>query len=485
MKNKKTDANITYFKNLFQHSSDIKIIRNQVLNEKKLEDLILIYCEGLINSDLLIDSLVPDIQRSYTLNGIKGLKALNYSETTKFVKNDPSIDTVIHEKVFSGYTAILINEIIFFFNTANPPKRSPEESTTEVSVKGPRDAFVEDITSNIALVRKRLKTDSMVTKSFTVGKRSNTKVSLVYMTDIQNNEIINEVTERIKAIDIDVLISDNQLVDMISDTKYSLFPLLESDSRPDGVVGNLARGRFAIFIDNVPNVVIGPTNFGLFLNTAEDEHIPFYYASFGMLLRIIGLILAIFLPSFWVALSAYNVDQIPFSLLATIGASRLGIPFNTTVELLLMILLFELFREAGVRLPKAVGQTVAVVGGLIVGDAAIRAGLTSPTMLVVAATASVATFTLGNQSLFGTVTILRVFSILCASVLGMYGFFLSLFLTIGYLAKLKSFNIPYLSPVSPFTKGDFSKSLLKVPVIKQDKRARILKTQDADRQGEK
>jgi hypothetical protein len=484
MRNKKTDDNITYFNSLFRHSTDIKIIKNQVLNGKKLEDLIVVYCEGLINSDLLIDSLLPDIQRSYELNGIKGLHALNYSETTNFVKDDPSVDQAIHEKVFDGYTVILINEIIYFFNTADPPKRSPEESASEVSVKGPRDAFVEDITSNIALVRKRLKTASMVTKSFTVGKRSNTKVSLVYMTDIQNKEFINEVTERIEAIDIDVLISDDQLVEMLSDDRYSLFPLLDSVSRPDGVVSSLARGRFAIFIDNVPNVVIGPANFGLILNTAEDEHMPFYYASFEMFIRIIGLILAIFLPAFWVSLSSYNMDQVPLSLLATIGASRIGLPFNPGVELLLMLALFELFREAGVRLPKAVGQTVAVVGGLIVGDAAIRAGLTSPTMLVVAAIASIASFTLGNQSLFGTVTILRVFSILCASVLGMFGFFLSLFITLGYLAKLESFNIPYLSPVSPYTKGDFSESLLKLPVVKRDKRAKILKTKDDDRQGE-
>src|SRR5690606_34350067 len=295
----------------------------------------------------------------------------------------------------------------------------------------------------------------MVTKSFTIGKRSNTKVTIAYITDIQNPETIVELEKRLEAIDIDVLSSDTQLIQLISDSRYSLFPLLESASRPDGVVNSLIMGRFDIFIDNTPNVVLGPANFFFLLNTPEDQHLPFFYTSFEMFLRISGIFLAIFLPSFWLSLSVFNVDQIPFSLLATIGASRLGIPFNTTFELLLMITLFELFREAGVRLPKAVGQTVAVVGGLIVGDAAIRAGLTSPTMLVVSAITAVATFTLGNQSLFGTVTIIRIFSILCASVLGMYGFFLSLFFLIAYLAKLESFNVPFLSPLSPFVRQDF------------------------------
>lgn len=484
MRNKR-NAEVHFLKSLFQQSSDITIKEHRFISGKKIEPFIVVYCDGLTETDLLIKSILPEIQSAYTINGLKGLEGLNCSESMKWTNQKDTIGKTIQQKVFDGYTAILIAGVIYFYNTSNPPKRTPEESTTEVSVKGPRDAFIEDISTNIALVRKRLKTDSLVTDSFTIGKRSNTKVSLVYMTDIQNDKIIKEVTQRLNAINLDILNSDNQLAELLGDSRYSLFPLLESVSRPDGVVSCLARGRFAVFIDNIPNVIIGPANFGLLLNTSEDAHMPYYYATFEMLLRITGLILSIFLPSFWVALSAFNVDQIPFPLLATIGASRLGIPFNTTVELLLMLGLFELFREAGVRLPKAVGQTVAVVGGLIVGDAAIRAGLTSPTMLVISSITAVATFTLGNQSLFGTVTILRIFSILCAAVLGMYGFFISLFLIVAYLAKLESFGIPYLSPVAPFVKGDFSKSLFRLPVFKDNKRAEILQTQDDDRQGEK
>lgn len=483
MKKRKNDDRIIYFQRLFQHSSDIKIIKNQVGNDKHLEDIILVYCEGIIDNQLLMQTILPGFQKAYE-NNLHDLAGLNYSEKLTFNKTNSIVTSAIREKVFNGYTIVLLREHLYFFDTANFPKRNPDESISEVSVKGPRDGFVEDMTENIALVRKRLKTESLVTTSFTVGKRSHTKVSLVYLTDVQNQAYIKEVTKRIQAIDIDILISDEQLVEMISDKNYSLFPLLEAVSRPDGVVGHLTRGRFAIFIDNVPNVIIGPTNFGLLLTTPEDEHMPFYYASFEMLLRLVGLFLAIFLPSFWIALSTYHMDQIPFSLLATIGSARIGLPFNTTTEILMMIALFELFREAGVRLPKAVGQTVAVVGGLIVGDAAIRAGLTSPTMLVVTAISSVASFTLGNQALVGTVTILRVFSIFCAAFLGMYGFFISLFLMLGYLAKLQSFGVPFLSPLSPLIKEDFLKSIFKLPVIKQNKRAKILKTLDENRQGE-
>lgn len=485
MISKKNDVLSEYFLKLFQYTSDVKVERMEFTSKNKMESLVIVYCEGLINSDLLLESILPEIQRSVNTYGLKGFKNINSYEKMKWVKHDPEMDKQIREKVFDGYTVIIMDDVLYFFSTSDSPKRSPEESATEVSVKGPRDGFVEDISTNIALVRKRLKTDSMVTKSFTIGKRSNTKVTIAYITDIQNPETIVELEKRLEAIDIDVLSSDTQLIQLISDSRYSLFPLLESASRPDGVVNSLIMGRFAIFIDNTPNVVLGPANFFFLLNTPEDQHLPFFYTSFEMFLRISGIFLAIFLPSFWLSLSAFNVDQIPFSLLATIGASRLGIPFNTTFELLLMITLFELFREAGVRLPKAVGQTVAVVGGLIVGDAAIRAGLTSPTMLVVSAITAVATFTLGNQSLFGTVTIIRIFSILCASVLGMYGFFLSLFFLIAYLAKLESFNVPFLSPLSPFVRQDFLKAVLNIPEMKKNERPKILKTKDSDRQGDK
>src|SRR5699024_4362494 len=227
----------------------------------------------------------------------------------------------------------------------------------------PRHAFVEDISLNLALVRKGVKSNSLVAEEFTIGKRSKTKIQLVYFTDIQDKPMIRRARERLNKIDIDILSSDDQLLPIIGCSHYSLFPLMESVSRPDGVAGSLARGRFAIFIDNVPNVVVGPANLGYFFNSSEDAYTPYYYATFELALRFVGFMLAIFLPAFWVALSAYNMDQIPFPLLATIAASRLGIPFSPTIELLLMLALFELFREAGVRLPKAVGQTVAVVGG--------------------------------------------------------------------------------------------------------------------------
>jgi hypothetical protein len=231
--------------------------------------------------------------------------------------------------------------------------------------------------------------------------------------------------------------------------------------------------------------VLAPTNFTLLLKSPEDSYFPYYYVTLERFIRLIGLVLALFLPGFWVSLTSYNMDQLPFPLMATITLARIGLPLSAPLEAFLMLSLFELFREAGVRLPKAVGQTVAVVGGLIIGDAAIRAGLSSTTMLVVSATTAVATFTLVNQSLSGSVTVIRLYVLLCSSILGMFGFFLSMFSVVLYLSKLKSFGLPYMAPLSPFHLKDFIASLFKKPLHMADIRPEILKTKDSSRQGGK
>ncbi|MCM3761366.1 spore germination protein [Alkalihalobacillus oceani] len=471
-----------FLKQLFQQSADITIDEHVLVKGEERSVVLVLFCNGLIDKKMINENL-QEFQHAYADNGVNGIESVRSSIRLNLSgeKRKKEAEETLLDKVYSGYTAFIIEDVCFLSDTVNPPVRTPEESTTEVSLRGPRDAFVEDIRSNVALIRKRLKTRTLVAKQFEIGKRSKTNVQLLYLSDVVNQELIEEVTRRLEQIDIDILETDNQLLALLSDNPLALFPLLKATSRPDGVVASLAVGRCAIMLDNVPNVLIAPANLIFNLKTPEDQHIPYYYGTFELLIRFLGLFTSLFLPAFWVALTSFNVEQLPFSLVATIGSSRLGVPFNTSVEMLLVIGLFEIFREAGVRLPKAVGQTIAVVGGLIVGDAAIRAGLTSPTMLVVSAMTAVSTFTLGNQALYGTVSILRILAILLSSVLGMLGFFSSVFLVLGYLARLESFGLPYLSPISPFDKNDVMKALFKLPVVAVKERAQTLDVNDPDR----
>jgi hypothetical protein len=206
--------------------------------------------------------------------------------------------------------------------------------------------------------------------------------------------------------------------------------------------------------------------------------------TFGLLFRFIGLLIALLLPGFWIALTAFNIEQLPYQFIATISISRFGLPMPAPLEGFLMIGLFELFREAGERLPKAVGQTIAVIGGIIVGDAAIRAGLVSTTFLVVIAISAVSGFTLVNQSLVGSVSLVRLFVMLLSSTLGMYGFILSILAIVLYLATLESFGIPYLAPIAPFSWNDVQMTFLRKPWITKNRRPSMLNTIDKTRKRE-
>ncbi|MFB9275065.1 spore germination protein [Cohnella cellulosilytica] len=450
---------------------------------------LLIYCDGMIDSAQLNDFmfrelpclLAGDSDQGKASNAKLPLRPRNLHR----IEGRDAVDNLI-QQVFSGNLALFFEETqeIHVIHMAAPPQRGTDESNTEISIKGPRDGFTEAIETNIALVRKRLKSPTMGVNYFHIGARSVTSVALLYMTDITNADLLDEARRRLSKIEIDGVLSSQLFEEALADSSYSLFPLIEYMGRPDYIAAGLLRGRFAIVVDGSPMVLMAPSNIMILLKSPEDMHLPFYYVALERLLRLIGLIIAIFFPGFWVAISAYNLDQIPFPLLATIVVSRLGLPLSGPVDLFLMIALFELFREAGMRLPKAVGQTVAVVGGLIVGEAAISAGLTSPTTLVVTAITAVATFTLVNQSLSGAVTCIRLFVLTVSCLFGMLGFFLSVFLLVVYLSSLTSFGIPFLSPISPFRFKEAMFALLKFPKNRYKTRPGMNGPIDGTRQGE-
>ncbi|MFW5434797.1 spore germination protein [Paenibacillus apiarius] len=445
----------------------------------------LIYCDGLADIKQLNQYVIPQLKA--LLEDAHSLDSLLRNNPLALQPLDPAAGIQAAEAIlFSGQLIIGFERDNLFYsvNIADPPNRSPEESNTEISIKGPKDGFTESLSTNVALIRKRMRTRSLKCESYSIGLRSQTKVSLLYIADIANPDMLNEVRQRLGQIDTDAVVSSSQLGEALGDSKYALFPLLDYIGRPDYVVQALVRGRFIIIVDGSPMVLLGPANLVLTLKSPEDIHFPYFFVTFQRILRIIGLFVSIFMPGFWIALIAFGLEQLPFPLLATVTTSRLGLPLSAPMEMILMLGLFEIFREAGIRLPKAVGQTIAVVGGLIVGDASIRAGLSSPTTLVVAAVTAVATFTLVNQTLSGTVSILRLLVLIGSSVLGMYGFFLMMLAILVYLSTLQSFGIPYLAPLSPPIFKDMLQSLFGVPVKWLKRRPAMLNTTDDTRQGD-
>lgn len=456
------------FRALFSSCYDVKF--------QKRSGTQVVYCEGMVDSKQLNENVLPRMTEMIRNDELKLL--------------DGSVElSQIEQRVFSGIVIVLFfheNEThVYEADISNPPKRQPEESISEISIRGPRDGFTEEVITNVALIRKRLKTTSLQYEHFIVGKRGNVRLAILYIKDIMNPDFVTEAKRRISQIDVDSVIGCAQLEEYLSDSSDSIFPLVDTIGRPDFAAEALLKGRFVILLDGSPMAIIGPSNLTEQLKSPEDVHASYYYTIFQRTLRLVGLVMAMFLPGFYISLTCYNIDQIPFPLLATIAVARTGIPYSTTIEIFLIFGLFELFREAGIRLPKPVGQTVTVVGGLIIGDAAIRSGLASAALLMITAATAVASFTLVNQSLTGTVTLVRIYMLLISSILGIYGFIIGLISVVGYTSTLTSFGISYWSPIAELNIKSSILALFSRPFKSKNKRPSMLHTTDSTSQGER
>lgn len=484
MKSKQT-IHIEEIKNWFEGSSDI-VTKNRTYTEIANHSLEFLYCPNLVDMKYMNEVIFPNINAVMGKEGHLDIDLLsNVLEISK-LKDGKNVKSEVEQKLFTGELIIFSHEIndLFFISVANVPKRSPEESNLETSVRGPRDGFVENISDNMALIRQRLKTSSLKSIEFTIGERSGSKLLLLYIDDIINPAILQDVKKRLKSIKIDAVISSYQIEEFLYDNPFSLFPLIDYIGRPDFVVNSLTQGRFVILVDGNPTCLIGPTNLNQILYSPEDANDSFYYINMMRILRIFAVFVTIFLPGLYIALVTFHPDQIPYPLVATISVSRIGLPLSAPLEVVFMLVLFELFKEAGVRLPKTVGQTVAVLGGLFIGDAAIRAGITSPSCLVVIAITVIAGYTLINQNMAGNLVLLRFIVLAFSSILGLFGFIMSFFLILVYVVSLESFGQPYISYLSKPNKADIIKNILKLPYRFLKKRNQSYSPIDGDSQKE-
>ncbi|WP_127583049.1 spore germination protein [Paenibacillus koleovorans] len=447
---------------------------------KKHGSLLLVYAQGLCDTRLMSQLLLPSFasgDASLFRHAVEGGIVFEPYEQS------PCDQTLIND-LFSGKLLVYLEkeDCLYGADLSNPPQRSTEESPTESSNTGPRDSFTESITTNLALVRKRLRTNTFRQEPFLLGKRTQTRVSLLYMSDITSNAILDEIRARLREIDIDAIYSAEQLKRLLSPKLYTLGPTLGVTTRPDMVLESLLAGRFALMMDGIPVAITGPVTLSYLLMTAEDVHTSSHHVAFVSLIRLTALFITLFLPGFWISLTTFHQDQIPFPLLATVSVASDGTPFNEPMELILVLLMFQLFIEAGNRLPSSIGSMLSVVGGLIIGDAAIRAGITSPATLLVAGVSSTSSFVLMPNALgVGTIWI-RLFVLIVSSFFGLFGFLVSVFLILLYVSTIRTFGVPFLAPLSPFRLPDAFYSLFYWPWKKRQTRPKYLNVKDKDKQ---
>lgn len=484
------EITLNELKQRFQKTGDVKFQHFTF----QQETVHIITCEGMVDDILLYELVLPELKKVLEVseadnkileNIPKFQRHLEISLALPDLKKISKIEDC-ERQLFTGQCLVYfeIGQMLFITNISNKPNRKPEETNIEVAVKGPRDNFIEDLSVNIALVRKRLPTSSLIVEKMQMGERSKTDVALLYFEDIADKELLQKIKNQLRNVKGDIILSGEVLIEDVN-KKLSIFPRTEYTGRPDFVMQALVRGRFALLVDGTTYATLLPTNFFLLLKSPEDNEYPVVYSSFQRILRILGLLLALLLPSFWLALTTFHQDQIPVQLLATVVQANTGLPLPSALEMLIMIFFFELFREAGLRLPTVIGGTISVVGGLIIGDAAIRAGITSPAMVVVIAISTIAGFTLVNQSLVGSVTLLRIIFVILTSFLGLFGFFACIYFTIAYLSYIKVFGVPYLNIATDMSLNSLLKTIFRLKGDGYEKRPKMLKTQDDTRREKK
>ncbi|GAE37181.1 spore germination protein [Halalkalibacter akibai] len=463
---------VSKLKSLFSKSQDFVCVEHQM----EVDSYQMIYIETIIDVQFLNQSILPKLCLETSTSVYSRLESLFIVEEMTD-RNEEDLSSILLEGSILFHT----KDGLLSLKSADFPKRQPEESALETSIRGPKDGFVEDLKTNISLVRRRINTPSLSLEKYTIGKRSKTKVALMYLEDVIDKKVLKEVQNRLNNVELDTLTSAYELESTVRDNPFSIFPSMDFTGRPDYVVQVLNQGRFAIFVDGNPTVSFAPVHLLLQTKSPEDTYVNFAYVTVERVIRVMGIIIATFLPGVWIAFSAFNIEQIPYLLLATISVSRFGLPFSAPVEMFIILFLFELFNEAGVRLPRAIGQTVAVLGGLIVGDAAIRAGLTSPTMLVVAAVTYISSFTLVSQSLSTAITVVRFGVLLLSTFFGLFGVTLAFILLIIYFSTLSTFGVPYLGSLAPISLRESIRSFLRVPIQFYKSRTSMTSPEDPTR----
>lgn len=461
-------ADIAAMRELFQDGSDF------ICNEFTIRNgstAALLYIDGLSDVKEIDKHILAPLKNK----GVKGSSNWDAVLPLITVAISQTADTLqqIVDQISAGNPVMLLDSdeaVASVFSLPLWEMRSIEEPEAETVVRGPREGFVETLRVNTSMLRRRLQTPAFKLRPITIGRYTKTTCVVAYIEGIVDPGLVQEMEDRLSRIDADGFTDSTFIEEWIEDNPYSPFPQLQATERPDVVVSSLMEGRVAVLVNGTPFSLIAPATLFTLMQSPEDYYQRSFVATGIRWLRVLLGFLAIFLPSLYVAVLSYHQEMIPTTLLLTISKSREQIPFPALFEALLMEVTFEALREAGIRLPKQVGSAVSIVGALVIGQAAISAGIVSSPMVMVVAVTGVASFLIPNYSLGLALRLIRFPIMLCAGILGLYGIVLAGLLILIHLLSLRSFGVPYLSPLAPVQTGEFKDTLIRAPSWAMDTR---------------
>lgn len=466
---------------LFKKSHDFK--KTFYVNQKTGKKFCFSFMTTLIDESILQNNALP-----YLLEGdfkfIEDVKKLIPIADVQISEKNEDIE----KKLFNGYVLLTLEdeEKCFAFIAAQKEiVRTVSQPEVEFSVIGPKESFVESIDQNLNLIRKRVPVKELIIENYTVGTLSHSGVAILYIDGITNTDNVETVRQRIKDVEFDEITDSSYIVQLISDNENSPFPQLLDTERPDRVAAILAEGKVAILVDGSPHALIGPTTLVEFFGSFEDYFLNYLLSSFFRLVRLFAVAFSILITPIYVAALSYHYELIPKDLLSTLITSRREIPLPPILEALFLELTIELLREAGARLPTKVGQTIGIVGGIVIGTASVEAGLTSNVLLIIVALAALASFTTPVYRMGNTIRLLRFPFLFFAELWGLLGIVISFSFLLTHLLRLTSLGRPFLEPLYPPRITDFKDAIIRLPFKKQHLRPQFLRTENPVRFSEK
>lgn len=466
------EKNELILKHIFNDSSDIVFRKVQLAEQNHW---LIVYFATLVEEELIHDHILkPMIAKAENHEHLINEKTESLDDRSISIgmTSVTSKVTEIVKQVLNGHAAVLTigNSDAMMVKVNAKSQRSLDEPSSEPVIRGPRVGFIENIHKNIGLIRALIKTPRLKMESFTLGELSQTQVVITYIVGIASDSVIDEVRLRVSGIQIDGILDSGYVEEFIEDSPFSPFPLVHSTERPDVVAAELLEGKIAILVDSSPFVLIVPMTFWTGLQASEDYYIRWPIATFVRWIRFLFISIAIFAPPLYVAITTFNQEMIPTNLVLSIASSREPVPFPAVIEAFIMEIIFEALREAGIRLPKQIGQAISIVGALVIGQAAVLAGIISAPVVIIVSITGIAAFTIPRYSFANGIRLLRFPMLFLAGTLGLYGVVLGLLGIVLHIMSLRSFGVPYFTPVAPMTITDLKDVIIRAPIWAKTRR---------------
>ncbi|HWT75788.1 MAG TPA: spore germination protein [Mobilitalea sp.] len=474
-------------KELFSKSSDIvvrpiKISQNNVTFH--------IFCvDGLINSQLVDEAILQSMKLDPFLREYKSEREvmdylLDGGAYHAFTLEESDYNLLL-KYVLSGMMAFIFDmeqkAIVYDIRTFD--KRSVSEPSEEGVVKGAKDSFIEVMRTNTALIRRRIRSEYLVIENLVVGKVSKTDISICYISNIANMDTVNQIKQKIQSINIDNISTPAFIEEYLIENKKSLFPQIMYSQRPDRISANLSDGRVALVVDGMPFVYLLPCQLPMLMQSPEDYANHFLVGSALRAIRYIAMIVTIFLPAFYIAATTYQNQMLPVQLALSTQAAKQNVPFSSATEVLGLLVAFEILIEAGLRLPKAVGTAMSILGGIVVGQSAVSANIVSPLVVVVVSLAGIAGFVMPNQDLSSGIRVVRFVFAFLAAIGGFFGLAVGLIILLTHLCSLDNYGVAYISPFVDIDESNHKDTLFRFPIKYFRKRPQKIVPENRMKQG--